>query len=120
MKADGRTETHAFTEVDGSLSSGFLIKGAAWGRDGDSLGISLMRNTISDDRRNFLEAGGISYFIGDGALRYRPETIFEGFYSLNVYKGAWLTGDYQRYANPAYNADRGPINVYAIRLHAEF
>jgi hypothetical protein len=120
MKADGRTETHAFTEVDGSLSSGFLIKGAAWGRDGDSLGISLMRNTISDDRRNFLEAGGISYFIGDGALRYRPETIFEGFYSLNVYKSAWLTGDYQRYANPAYNADRGPINVYAIRLHAEF
>lgn len=120
MAADGKSETHAFTEVDGSLAMGASIKGAYWGRAEDTLGIALMRNTISDDRRNFLEAGGISYFIGDGALRYRPETIFEGFYSLNVYKGAWLTGDYQRFANPAYNADRGPINVYSIRLHAEF
>lgn len=120
MKADGRTETHAFTEVDGSLSAGLSIKGASWGRTGDTVGLSFARNTLSEDRRRFLEAGGISFFIGDGALRYHPETIFECYYSLEAGKGVFLTADYQRVHNPAYNADRGPMNVYAFRFHAEF
>ena len=120
MHADGRTETYAFTEVDGSFSSGFTIKGKQWGRDEDAIGISLARNTLSNERRRFLEAGGISFFIGDGKLNYRPETIFEGYYSLNLARSMWLTTDYQRIQNPAYNADRGPIDVYAVRFHVEF
>ncbi len=31
MKADGRTETQVFTEVDASLAAGWLTKGASWG-----------------------------------------------------------------------------------------
>jgi carbohydrate-selective porin OprB len=93
---------------------------APWGRAEDTLGLSLARNTISEGRRRFLEAGGISFFIGDGALHYRPETIFEGYYSLKAGNAIWLTADYQRIQNPAYNADRGPMNVYAFRFHAEF
>jgi high affinity Mn2+ porin len=119
MQADGRTETYAFTEVDGSLSAGTVIKGNAWGRSEDGIGLSVMRNVLSSERRRFLEAGGTSFFIGDGGLRYRPEAIFEGYYSYNLYKQTWLTADYQRIQNPAYNADRGPINVYALRFHAE-
>ena len=83
-------------------------------------GVALLRNFLSPDRRKFLEAGGISYFIGDGALRYRPEATFEGFYSVRLVRGLWLTGDYQRIRNPGYNADRGPVNVFAVRLHAEY
>lgn len=120
MQADGRTETLAFTEVDGSLATGLTLNGRAWGRSQDGAGIALMRNTLSADRRRFLEAGGISFFIGDRGLRYQPETIIEGYYSLNLYKGAWLTTDYQRIQNPAYNADRGPMHVYAMRLHLEY
>lgn len=120
MNTDGRTETEAFTEVDGSLSSGLMIKGARWGRTEDVVGVALARNTLSRDRRRFLEAGGISFFIGDGALRYRPETIFEGYYSLALGKHVWMTADWQRIQDPAYNADRGPVNVYALRLHAEY
>jgi hypothetical protein len=119
MQADGHTETHAFTEVDGSFSSGLLIKGAAWGREQDSVGVSLMANTLSDARRHFLEAGGTSFFIGDGALRYRPETIFEGYYSWEALKRLWLSLDVQHIQNPAYNADRGPMTVYALRIHTE-
>lgn len=119
MQTDGRTETYAFTEVDDSLSLGTVIKGGAWGREDDGIGLSVMRNMLSAERRSFLEAGGISYFIGDTRLRYRPEDIFEGYYSYAVAKGVWLTADYQRMQNPAYNADRGPINVYALRFHAE-
>ncbi|MCX7173542.1 MAG: carbohydrate porin [Proteobacteria bacterium] len=120
MKADGRTETHAFTEVDASLSAGVSVKGSLWGRAEDTLGLSFSGNTLSDDRRRFLQAGGISFFIGDGALRYRPEAIIETYYAVNVSKALSFTADYQRIQNPAYNADRGPMNVYAMRFHAEF
>ena len=120
MKSDGKTETYAFTEVDSSLSAGVLIKGNNWGRAQDTIGLSLMANYLSPERRRFLELGGISFFIGDGQLQYKPEAIFEGFYNWNVAKGFWLTGDYQRIQNPAYNASRGPVNVFAVRMHAEF
>jgi len=122
MKADGRTETYAFTEVDASLSAGALINGRRWGRAQDNFGIALMENRLSRDRRQFLEAGGISYFIGDGAghFQYRPERGTEVFYSVGLGKHLWVTGDWQRIQNPAYNALRGPVNVYALRLHAEF
>ncbi|TAJ78239.1 MAG: carbohydrate porin [Gallionellaceae bacterium] len=120
MRADGRTETHAFTEVDASLSTGFAIKGTIWGRGEDTAGIAYAQNSLSNDRRRFLEAGGTSFFIGDGGLNYRPEIIFESYYSMHLYKNIWLTPDYQHIQNPAYNADRGPINVFAARFHAEF
>lgn len=120
MWADGRTETLAFTEIDRSLALGTSIQGNRWERAGDTIGLSLLRNFLSGDRREYLAHGGLSYFIGDGALNYRPEDIFEGYYSFGVGKHVWLTADYQRINNPAYNADRGPVNFYAARFHAEF
>lgn len=120
MQADGRTETMAFTEADSSIAGGFALKGAAWGRAQDTAGIALISNGLSKDRRDYLQAGGISFFIGDGALRYRPETIFETYYSWNAARNFWLTADYQRINNPAYNADRGPVEVYGVRVHLEY
>ena len=120
MKADGRTETQAFTEVDESLATGLLLKGGQWGRASDTLGMALMVNGLSPQRRQYLEAGGLSFFIGDGSLRYRPETILETFYRLAVGKHVWLTGDYQHIQNPAYNSARGPVDVFAVRFHAEY
>ena len=120
MRTDGRTETYAFTEVDNSLSTGLAIRGDLWGRGEDTAGVSYMQNTLSDDRRRFLAAGGTSYFLGDGGLNYQPEHIFEGYYSINLGKKIWFTPDYQFIRNPAYNADRGPIHVFAFRFHAEY
>lgn len=120
MKADGATETYAFTEVDDSLAGGLSFSGAAWGRGQDTLGLMLARNGLSAERRAYLEAGGISFFIGDGALRYAPETIFEVYYSLGLARHTALTLDYQRIQNPAYNADRGPVDFFGLRLHTEF
>jgi len=120
MKADGKTETYAFTEVDDSLSTGLRLAGSLWGRADDVVGVAWLRNGLSKERRQFLLAGGISYFIGDGRLTYQPEQILETFYSWQVLKGAWLTADVQRIQNPAYNSLRGPVNVFALRAHAEF
>ena len=120
MQADGATETHAFTEADQSIAAGVSLQGSAWGRANDTLGVSLMQNGLSKDRREYLEAGGISFFIGDGRLRYRPEQIFEMYYSLSVARKTFITFDYQRIHNPAYNADRGPVDIGGVRLHTEF
>lgn len=120
MKGDGRTETLAFTETDGSLATGLSQKGSPWGRAQDTMGVGYIRNTLSNARRRYLEAGGISFFLGDGALNYRPEQVVEIYYSMNVWKGAYLTADFQHMWNPAYNTDRGPANFAAARFHAEF
>lgn len=37
-----------------------------------------------------------------------------------ITKGAWVSLDWQHIVNPAYNADRGPVNFAALRLHTEF
>lgn len=120
MWSDGRTETYAFGEVDRSISTGVVIKGTSWERAQDTLGISFLAHFLSKDRREYLEKGGISFFIGDGWLHYRPEQIFETYYSFAAFKNVWLTADYQRAWNPAYNADRGPVNIGGVRIHTEF
>lgn len=117
---DGQTETYSFQEVERSLQAGLSIKGSAWQRAADTLGVLWVRNGLSSVHRRYLELGGLGFFIGDGQLNYRPEQIFETYYNINLHKAFWLGVDYQRIVNPAYNADRGPVNVYGARLHTEF
>jgi high affinity Mn2+ porin len=119
-RADGRTETYAFTEIDRSVSGGVVMKGAAWRRAGDALGVALARNGLSNPHRDYLAAGGLGFFLGDGRLNYRPEQIVEAYYSFSVTGALALSLDFQRIANPGYNADRGPARVGSVRLHAEF
>lgn len=118
--ADGQTETYAFTEIDRSLSAGVSLKGGAFGRASDSLGIAYVRNALSTAHRDYLAAGGLGFFLGDGALNYRPESILEAYYSLNVAKDTWFSADFQRISNPGHNADRGPASVVSARLHYGF
>jgi hypothetical protein len=118
--ADGQTEAYAFTEIDRSLSGGVSVKGGALGRAGDTLGIAYARNGLSAAHRDYLGAGGLGFFLGDGALNYRPEIILEAYYSLNVARDTWFTADLQRISNPGYNADRGPATVVSVRLHHGF
>lgn len=120
MNTDGRAETLAFTEVDQSLAAGIALRGTAWTRTQDTLGVALISNGLSADRRAYLQAGGISFFIGDGKLNYRPENIFETYYNWNVVRQVWFTADYQHIANPAYNTDRGPVEIVGVRLHLEY
>ena len=122
IKADGKTETLAFTETDASLGTGLSWKGNAWERPKDTLGLGYIYNTISKERRDYLQAGGISFFLGDQQInfKYRPEQVFETYYSMNVWKDFYATLDYQHMMNPGYNADRGHVDFVALRLHVEF
>jgi hypothetical protein len=119
-RADGKSETFAFTEIDRSLAAGVAIDGPRWGRARDTVGIALVRNAISADRANYLAAGGLGYFLGDGTLSRGGERILETYYRVALGRHLALTADYQRIANPGYNRDRGPVNVYGFRIHASF
>lgn len=118
--ADGQTETYAFTEADRSLSAGVVLNGTAWGRTADKIGVAAVRNGLSNAHRSYLGAGGLGFFIGDGRINYRPETIVEAFFNWSALKGTWVSLDLQHIDNPAYNGDRGPVNVGTMRLHLEF
>lgn len=117
---NGEAEEFAFTEIDRSLSAGVLIKGAGWNRAADSVGVALVKNDLSAAHRDYLAAGGLGFFLGDGQLSYRSENIFEIFYSIGVVKDTWLSADFQRIFDPGYNADRGPVSVLSGRLHYGF
>ena len=118
--ADGQTETYAFTEIDRSISGGVSVKGGTFGRAGDTLGIAYARNGLSAAHRDYLAAGGLGFFLGDGALNYRQEVILETYYSLNIAKDTWFSADFQRISNPGYNADRGPATIISARVHYGF
>jgi high affinity Mn2+ porin len=118
---DGLTATWAFTEVDNTGSLGCTIKGDSWKRANDVIGIAALSNGISDDHRDYLNAGGYGYLIGDGKLtNYGREDIIEAYYDAQITNSFWLTFDYQFVMNPAYNEDRGPVNLFALRGHIEF
>jgi high affinity Mn2+ porin len=117
---DGQTEILSFTDIDRSVSGGVSVKGSYWGRPNDTIGVGGAINGLSAAHRDFLAAGGLGLLIGDGALNYRNEGIFETYYAYQVNKNLTLTADYQFIANPAYNADRGPAHVFSGRVHGEF
>jgi len=118
---DGKTATWVFTEIDRTASLGFNYKGTVWNRPDDNFGIAADVNGISQDHRDFLATGGYGFIIGDGKLtNYQTENIFETFYCAKINTNLFLSADYQFIANPAYNADRGPVSFFAIRAHVEF
>jgi high affinity Mn2+ porin len=117
---DGQNEILSFTDIDRSVSGGLSIKGSFWGRPDDTIGIGGAVNGLSAAHRDYLAAGGFGLLIGDGALNYSPERIFEAYYAWKLNSWSTVTFDYQFITNPAYNADRGPVSILSGRLHAEF
>jgi high affinity Mn2+ porin len=118
---DGLTSTWAFTEIDNTGSLGCTIKGNAWKRPDDVIGIAGVSNGISPQHQDYLNAGGYGFLIGDGKLtNYGRENITEVYYDAQITNSFWLTLDYQFVMNPAYNEDRGPVNLFALRGHIEF
>jgi high affinity Mn2+ porin len=118
--ADGNVEPYEFTDVDRTASLGTQLAGKLWGRPDDTFGLAGIVNGISGPHIAYLNAGGLGILVGDGQLPHPgTEQILETYYSFPL--GALrATADYQFFVNPAYNRDRGPVSVLAMRLHAQF
>jgi high affinity Mn2+ porin len=118
---DGEEEEFEFTDVNRSLSAGLSLQGNRWGRANDTVGLAGVINGISAAAQQYFAAGGLGVLVGDGALpHYGPEKILETYYSVYIAEWANVSVDYQFVDNPAYNPQRGPVSVFALRLHAEF
>jgi hypothetical protein len=120
MVSDGKSEVYAYTPTDRSLAINLLAKGASWQRGRDLAGVGYAVNWISDIHAKYLNMGGVDGFIGDGHISKAAESVVEVFYSLNVFDPLWVSADYQHLINPAFNADRGPVEIFGGRVHAEF
>lgn len=117
---DGREEGWAFTDVTWTASFGASVKGDAWKRSGDTLGIGGIVSGASSQEQAFLQAGGTGILAGDGALTYAPEEAVETYYDTRLFRDARVAFDYQLAVNPAFNTARGPVSVFGVRLHYEF
>lgn len=120
MVSDGHVEVYAYMPPDRSLSFGVLAKGSAWKRPRDVTGAAAGLAWISPSHAEYLRLGGVDGFIGDGGLSHAMESVFEAFYSVNFLEAFWLSADFQHITHPAFNADRGPVDVVGGRIHAEF
>ena len=118
--ADPRVEPDVYTDIDRTLAAGLQLTGKYWGRPDDTFGLAGVVNGISVAHRAFLNAGGIGIEVGDGMLPHPGlEQIIEAYYVFPVYD--WhVTFDYQFIANPAYNRDRGPVSLLAVRAFSQF
>jgi high affinity Mn2+ porin len=120
-KAGGNVEAYEFTDIDRTVSAGLSVQGTRWHRADDTVGLAAINNGISAARERYLNAGGLGILVGDGRLPHPgPEQIVETYYSLSVVRAAYLSFDYQWINHPAYNRDRGPVSVVAVRVHAQF
>jgi high affinity Mn2+ porin len=114
-------EEDDFTDIDESLSFGVSLSGDRWDRPDDRIGLAAVVNQISHNAKLYFRAGGIGGVIGDGQLPAAgPEQIIETYYRYALTKDVRVSSDYQFINNPAYNRQRGPVSVFALRMHAEF
>jgi high affinity Mn2+ porin len=117
---DGKTESFAFTPIDRLAGIGLSVGGARWKRPHDTAATALTVCGLSGVHALYLSRGGLDFMIGDGALRYGPETVSESYYSARVMPGVFATIDLQHVTDPAFNRDRGPVWIGALRLHVEW
>ncbi len=116
---DGKTESFAFTAIDRLASGGVSVTGQRWRRPFDTAASEFTAAGLSGVHAQYLALGGHDFLIGDGHLRYGPESIWESYYSARVLPGFFASFDLQHVANPAYNQDRGPVWISSLRLHIE-
>ena len=114
---DGRNESFAYTEVDGTIELGADLR---LKQERHKAGIVFVSNRLSSLHRTYLELGGLGFLLGDGRLDYAQEQIVESYYTYRIWRGLSISADLQHIQNPGYNRDRGPVWVPSTRLHVDF
>jgi high affinity Mn2+ porin len=117
---EGQHESYAYTEVDQTIQAGADLAGNSWHRRQDKLGGVFVSNGISADHQKYLALGGLGFLLGDGALNYGRENIFESYYNAHVWRGISAGVDLQHINHPGYNRDRGPVLAPGFRFHLDF
>jgi high affinity Mn2+ porin len=118
--SDGRNESYCYTEDDRTLELGGFAAGRGWKRLEDRAGVAFVMNGIVAAHQRYLALGGLGFLLGDGGLTYGHEKIVEGFYTAHLWRGFYVSYDFQSIHDPGYNQARGPVAVSSLRFHTEF
>jgi high affinity Mn2+ porin len=118
--SDGATESFAFAEVDHHLSGGVQVSGVHWSRKADRFAVALLLSGLSAVHREYLEAGGSGFLLGDGRLDYGVEEILESFYRAQLGPYVQVSPDVQLIRHPGYNRARGPASVISLRINLRY
>ena len=116
---DGHEVAWTYTDANLAASLGVAIKGAQWHRPDDTVGFFGSLAGASHEQMNSSKVGGTGILNGDGNLSYGSEKVLETYYDFPIGKAAHFALDYQLVTDPAFNNDRGPVSVFAMRLHWE-
>ena len=117
---DGATESFAFAEVEHQLSGGVQLSGAHWSRREDRLAVAVLFSGLGALHHEYLAAGGSGFLLGDGALRYAVEDIFESYYLTQLGRFIQVSPGVQFIRNPGYNRARGPATVASLRVNVRY
>ncbi len=112
---DGANETWAFTEIDRSLAAGLVHDRELLGRP-LQMGAALVVNGLSAVHRQYLERGGAGFLLGDGALDYGLEVLGDVYARLQLTEFFEVSAIWQPVLDPGYNRDRGPVQVFSLRV----
>ena len=118
--ADGTIEPWDFTDADRTASGGVSINGKQWGRPDDTIGIGGVVNGIAGSPGLFQRWRKRHLDRRWAIAASQRRGIVEAYYSYALTASTRVSVDYQFVANPGYNADRGPVNVFAGRFHTQF
>ena len=119
---DGHEAPWTYTDANWSASLGASVKGRPW-RPRRHLRARLRRSSkrrVGPSRSNFSRRAELSILNDDGNLTYGSEKVVETYYDFpHQPKGCRFAFDYQFVGDPAFNAARGPVSIFAVRLHWE-
>jgi high affinity Mn2+ porin len=119
--ANPNVQDYEVTDIDRTVATGLSQSGRPWGRPDDTFGVAGVVNGISSAHQAYFNAGGLGIVVGDSMLPHPGlEQIIETYYRYAFSSVLDISLDYQFVNNPAYNRDRGPVSVVALRLHADF
>ncbi len=118
--SDGHNESFCYTEDDRTVQIGGLVMGGPWRRSSDRAGVAFVANGIVAAHQQYLALGGLGFMLGDGTLTYGREKIVEAFYTAHLWRGFFVSYDFQHVKDPGYNQARGPVAVSAFRFHTDF
>jgi len=108
-----------FQPFDGFKDTGSFFEGLQAGYNYMLLNRLVIGGEADVSFPSFPNSAGI--LVGDGQLPHPGfEEIIEAYYSYALTAFTRVSIDYQFIANPAYNTDRGPVNVFAGRFHTAF
>jgi len=117
---DAHHETWCYTESDRHASLGLQISGVNWKRPDDRVGIAYGVNGLSNLHQEYLAEGGLGMLLGDGRLDYGYEQVLEIYYRIQLCSWLAISPDFQIIQNPGYNSDRGPVEVYGVRVRVSY